>query len=85
MKKTAELPVAESVKLCIELDKEMEEKWKNATKRLEGVFKFLFRKHICITDDLLFQCLLYCFEKGEEFPFFFADSYSQEEIQSMSQ
>ena len=73
MKRTAELPVAESVKLCIELDEYMEEQWEYTRGRLEDIFRFL-RKPTHVTDDLLIQCLLYCFEKGE-YQYYFADEF----------
>ncbi len=87
MKKTAELPVAESVKLCIELDKEMWEKWVITKEDLEHVFEYVYGKPILITNSTVFRCMLYCYEEGglDAYPIHFADSFSNEEIQLMSQ
>jgi hypothetical protein len=69
MKKTVELPVAESAKLCIELDEKMQEQWAYAKKDLEIVFKEVYGKFIPITNHIMFQCLLHCYEEGSTEPF----------------
>jgi hypothetical protein len=86
MKETAELPVAESVKLCIELDEKMQEQWAYTKEDLELVFEQVYGKFISVTNDIMFQCLLYCYVKGstEPFPINFAESFSDEEIELMS-
>jgi len=85
MKTPAELPVAESVKLCIELDEEMEEQWKQTKEDLEDLFEYAHRKTISISNSMLFRCLLYCYEHSwsESIPLGFADSFSKEEVETM--
>jgi len=61
MKKTAEFEVAESVKLCIELDEEMKEKWEWTKEDLDSTFKLFKKGHIKITNTIVLQCLLYCY------------------------
>jgi hypothetical protein len=62
MKETTELPVAESVKLCIELDKELEIKWNRMKTELEGAFKYVHGVSVSLTDIELVKGLLCCFD-----------------------
>jgi hypothetical protein len=64
------------MKICIELNEEMLEKWNQTKHDLEDVFEYV-GKHIPITDNIMFQCLLFCYEEGdiEALPIYFTDSY----------
>jgi len=68
------------------LDKEVQEIWKLAKESLEGSFKYVHGKHVSLTDDTLFNGLLFCFEKGrsESFPVSFAFGFSEKEVGIMS-
>lgn len=85
MKKTVESSVAETVKLCIELDKEMEKQWKQTKEDLEDLFKYAHGKTISLSNNTLFRCLLYCYDRGwsESIPLGFIDSFSKKEVEVM--
>jgi hypothetical protein len=80
MEETAELPVAESVKLCIELDKEMLEKWNWTKKDFKDVLEYVNDKPLISTDKVVFKCLLFCYEKRglDALPISFAANLSEE-------
>jgi hypothetical protein len=75
------------MKLCIELDEESQKRWNWIKEDLEDTFEYVHEKPVPIADSIVFECLLYCYEEGnnESFPIHFADSVSEEEIASMSQ
>jgi hypothetical protein len=62
MKKTAEKPVAESVKLCIELDEEMQEQWQRIKSHLESAFRYAYKISVTLPDYIVFEGLLDGFE-----------------------
>ena len=67
------------MKICIELDEEMAEKWKETKDDVEEAFEFVYEKPIHITDNIVFRCMLYCYEEGtsESFPIMFASSFKK--------
>jgi hypothetical protein len=69
----------------IELDKEMQEQWEQTKEDLEDLFEYAHGKTISISNKMLFQCLLYCYDRGwsESIPLGFADSFSKEEVEAM--
>lgn len=75
------------MKICIELDEEMQELWKQTKEHLKFIFEYVYGKGIAVTDGMVFQCLLHCYEEGkdEAFQIFWADSFGEEEIESISQ
>ena len=86
MKKTAELPVAESVKLCIELDEEMEEQWDDIRDCIERKFKYYEKASVQFTDSEIFKALLDAWESEDPSPLkglMFVWSLSEEEIEAM--
>jgi len=85
MNKTAESPVAESVKLCIELDKELESNWNDMKAELEGAFEYVHGVSVSLTNTELIKGLLYCFDLsiGEAANIFFARLFDKEEIEGM--
>ncbi len=81
-KKTAGLPVVESAKLCIELDKELESKWNSVKAELEDAFKYIHRQTVALTNTELIKGLLYCFDSAieEAVDTNFASSSSYDEV-----
>ena len=59
MEETAESPVAESVKLCIELDEEMYKWWKTAKEEIEYAFEDDAKVYIPLTNSEIFKAILY--------------------------
>jgi hypothetical protein len=51
------------MKLCIELDEEMQKKWAYTKEDLGSTFRFFEKGHTQITDTIVVQCLLYCYAK----------------------
>jgi len=75
----AEKPVAESVKLCIELDEEMQKKWAQTKKDLEFHFEYVYKhkQPIRVTDSIMLQCLFYCYMYDDGIPVCFAHTYKE--------
>lgn len=46
------------MKLCIELDKEMEERWKSVREELEHQLKYVYRMSVILPDNLVSLGLL---------------------------
>ena len=46
---------------------------------MEEAFEFVYEKPIHITDNIVFRCMLYCYEEGtsESFPIMFASSFKK--------
>lgn len=86
MKTSAKSPVAEPVKLCIELDTEMQKQWRYTKEDLEQIFKRLYEKSVNVTNNVILRCLLYCYIEGDGdiSPLNFAYSSSNEEVEQMS-
>jgi hypothetical protein len=88
MKKTAELPVAESVKLCIELDEEMQEQWDDIRNCIEHKFKYHEKASVQFTDSEIFKALLGAWESEDPSPLkglMFVWSLSEEEIRELKE
>ena len=86
MEKTVESTVVESVKLCIELDNEMQEWWNDAKERIEEAFEDDAKVYIPLTDSEIFKAILYGWDL-EDPPIvknaFYVLSFSEEEIEAM--
>jgi len=76
---------AESVKLCIELDEELESNWNRMKAELEGAFEYIHGKTVNLTNVELIKGLLYCFDLsiGEAADINFARLFDEEEIEEM--
>jgi hypothetical protein len=75
------------MKICIELDKEMQEKWEQTKHDVESTLKYIYGKPIPITENMVFRCMLYCYEEGsnEAFPIDFVGSLSIEEVEALAE
>lgn len=88
MKKTTELPVAESVKLCIELDNEMQEWWKVAKEEIEEAFEDEAKIYIPLTDSEIFKGILNSWDSEDPTilkAIWYVLSFSEEEIEAMKE
>jgi len=73
------------MKICIELDEEMLEKWNWTKKDFKHTLKYVHGKPLISTDKIVFKCLLFCYEEGDidALPISFAETLSKEEIKSI--
>jgi hypothetical protein len=73
------------VKLCIELDKEMLEKWNWTKEDFKQTLEDVHGKRLVPTDKIVFDCLLFCYEEGDidALPISFAANLSKEETEAI--
>jgi len=73
------------MKLCIELDEEINNEWEAAKETLEGIFEWGYKKPASLTDSEVLKGLLFCFETaiGEAADQVFISQLSDEEVETI--
>jgi hypothetical protein len=71
------------MKICIELDEEINNEWEAAKEELEGVFERFYKQPASLTDFEVLKGLLFCFETaiGESADQIFIHRLSDKEVE----
>jgi len=73
------------MKICIELDEEMKEKWLVAKESLEEEFVYQYETVVSLSDSEVLRGILKGWESADDdrIPMFYARSFSDKEIEAM--
>lgn len=70
------------MKICIELDDWMKERWETAKEILEQGVEYVYGMGVSLSEPEIFKGLLFCFQ-DEIGSFHFPKSFSDEELKAM--